>query len=619
MVNSPVDSEVGVVTFEVTSDASTIPSTYALKSIYIQQALNRIPLANLIFLDGSPSTQDFPIADSDNFKPGKKIVVKVGYDSKNEDLFTGIVVSTRVVIDEFSGSKFEVQLKDESIKMTVGRKNAIYEKKADSDIIKTLIGNSSLTAKVTATTYKNPTLVQHYCTDWDFMLSRAELNGLVVNVDAGTVNVVKPGFSEEAVLKVTYGFDMLQFDGELNAVSQFKQVKGASWDMSQQKVAESTSSNPSVNEQGNLTSTTLADVVGLSDVNLQSGAGIPTDVLKSWADAQMQKSWMNKVTGIIVFQGSEKAKAGSIIELAGVGERLNGKAFISKVEHEISDGNWKTTAEMGMPEEWYAEKSDIVAPSASGLLPGINGLTIGTVSKLDGDPDTEFRIQVKLPMIDSSSNGIWARLGTFAGNSGTGSIFIPSVGDEVVVGFVNDDPGYPIVLGALYSSKNKPAADLEGNDFSMTSDNYRRAIVTPVKNRIEFDDEKKIITIATPGGNKCTIDDDAKGVTVEDQNSNKVVLNEDGITLQDKSGNKIVMSSDGITLDSAKDVVLKAAQNIKQTATSNINVEATQNVEVKGLQISQTANTSFTAKGNASAELSASGNTTIKGAMVMIN
>jgi hypothetical protein len=42
-------------------------------------------------------------------------------------------------------------------------------------------------------------------------------------------------------------------------------------------------------------------------------------------------------------------------------------------------------------------------------------------------------------------------------------------------------------------------------------------------------------------------------------------------------------------------------------------------VEVSGVNISQSAQASFTAKGNASAELSASGQTVVKGAMVMIN
>ena len=42
-------------------------------------------------------------------------------------------------------------------------------------------------------------------------------------------------------------------------------------------------------------------------------------------------------------------------------------------------------------------------------------------------------------------------------------------------------------------------------------------------------------------------------------------------------------------------------------------------VNVEGMNVNHTASAGFTAKGNATAELSASGQTTVKGAMVMIN
>ena len=247
-----------------------------------------------------------------------------------------------------------------------------------------------------------------------------------------------------------------------------------------------------------------------------------------------------------------------------------------------------------------------------GLVGGYNGLMIGKVKQLDQDPDNQYRIMVTLPLMQDDSTGIWARLSTFYATNTAGNFFIPEIGDEVVIGFLNGDPRYPIVLGAMYSSSNTAPYDL-------TADNYTKAFVTKALNKIEFDDEKKVITVTTPGGNEAIMDDDQKSVTIQDQNSNSVVLNEDGITLKDKSGNKIVMSSSGIEINSASDVKIVASQNVNASATSNIELSATQNVSISGLEISNSANTSFKATGNASAEVSASGNTTIKGAMVMIN
>jgi len=65
----------------------------------------------------------------------------------------------------------------------------------------------------------------------------------------------------------------------------------------------------------------------------------------------------------------------------------------------------------------------------------------------------------------------------------------------------------------------------------------------------------------------------------------------------------VLMDSDGITLDSPSDVSIKA--------TGDLNIEAT-NLNLK-------ANAGFKAEGSASAEISSSGSTTVKGSIVQIN
>ena len=130
----------------------------------------------------------------------------------------------------------------------------------------------------------------------------------------------------------------------------------------------------------------------------------------------------------------------------------------------------------------------------------------------------------------------------------------------------------------------------------------RKAIVTREKMRIEFNEEKKVITISTPGKNTVEISDDDKHIKLTDQNKNEIVMN-----------------SSGISLSSAKDITLKAKGAITIDATSKISATAKQDVSLEGLNVNMQAKVSATVKGNAMAELSASGQTTVKGAMVMIN
>lgn len=120
--------------------------------------------------------------------------------------------------------------------------------------------------------------------------------------------------------------------------------------------------------------------------------------------------------------------------------------------------------------------------------------------------------------------------------------------------------------------------------------------------RIEFEEENKTITLLTPGGNKIMLSDDAKGIILEDQNSNK-----------------IVMDNNGILIDSAESVTIKSKTDIEADTAANMTMKAKSKISVQGQNIDLKANAALTAKGVAKAEISASGQTVVKGAMVIIN
>ena len=87
----------------------------------------------------------------------------------------------------------------------------------------------------------------------------------------------------------------------------------------------------------------------------------------------------------------------------------------------------------------------------------------------------------------------------------------------------------------------------------------------------------------------------------------------------DQNKNKVVLDNGGIELSSAKDIKLTAKGNISLSATGKVNIDAKSDVAVNGTNVKVTAKVGAKVKGNATAELSASGQTTVKGAMVMIN
>ncbi|BDD09409.1 type IV secretion protein Rhs [Fulvitalea axinellae] len=611
MADSPL-KDVALTTYEILIEGNTVSQTVPVTGIYVNRSLNHIPYATVRIGDGSPAKQDFPLSEGDDFVPGKEIEIKAGYLSKNESIFKGVIVRQSLIVNRDEAPLIEVECKEKVAKMTVVRKSAFFEKQKDSDIISSIIGDAGLSADVEETNTKHESLTQYNCTDWDFILMRSEANGKVVSCLDGKVSVKAPEVSSSEVLTVTFGKDLVDMKMDLDAQNQLSEVKSMGWDPSEQKAVTATGKNPSVNAQGNIDSKKLAEVFGISDTVLRNNADATEKSLEDWASAKMLKSWMSRVRGEVRFQGNTNALPGKTLEMEGVGDRFNGKAYVSGVEHEIEDGHWVTTCYLGLEPSWFATKPDVQPIDVSGLMAGVKGLLTGVVKQLDEDPEDGFRVMVNIPVLFQDGENVWARMSNFYSTSGQGVFFIPEIGDEVILGFVNGDPSAPIVLGSLYSGKNKAPYD-------MTKDNYTKAFTTKAENKIEFNDEKKIITITTPAENKVVLDDDQGSILIQDKNSNKMTMDDSGICLQDKNGNKITMSSGGIEIKSASDVKINATQNIQASATMDAEVKATNNVKISGLQITNTANAKFSASGNAQAELVSSGQTAVKGTMVMIN
>lgn len=566
-------------TFKILIAGTEISGTYRVLSVDVMKVYNRISAAKIVLFDGDPATEDFKVSNTDDFKPGNEIEILAGYHSDEKTIFKGIIIKHGLKAKKDKASQLIVEAKDAAVKLTVGRKSKYFYESSDSEIIEEICKKVSVKTDVESTSAKHKEMVQHYVTDWDFIVSRAEMNGLPVLTDDNTLTIKKIDTSASPVLTLVYGSTLMEFEAEMDARTQYPAVKSYSWSYKDQAIADADASDPSITESGNIKSTVLADVIGLSEYSLKHSGKIQDDDLKSWSDACLLKSKLSKIRGRAKFQGFADVKPGTIIELKGVGDRFNGNVLVSGIRHSLGVGNWETDVQFGFNNDWFYKNEDIIEKPASGLIPGVNGLQVGVVVQLESDPDGEHRIQVRIPIIDDKEVGTWARVSTLDAGDTRGSFFLPEIGDEVVIGFLNDDPRDAVVLGMLNSSA-KPAP------LTAADDNYQKGFFTKSKMKLLFDDEKKSITIETPAGKSIVIDEDAGTITAKDENNNK-----------------IEMSSDGITIESAADLKLKA----------------TGDVTIEGTNVTNKANAQFKAEGSAGAELSTSASAVVKGSVVQIN
>src|SRR6185312_3619158 len=567
-----------VISCTILVEGNKISKKHHLTSVSIQTEINKIPGATINFLDGDPAKETFDISDSDEFIPGKKIEIQLGYHEETTTVFKGIIITNTQKVNN-NCSELTIECKDETVKMTVNKGNRHFNDVVDSDVVSQLLSDNGITdTDIDDSETQHEQLLQSNVSDWDFMISRLDVNSMICVIENGTVTVKKPNLQDDSKLDLTYGADILDFHADMDSRTQTTTVKTMSWDFENQEVRSVESEDPNAPDQGDFSRDKLASVND-QPLEIRTAASFTEKEAQDVANAKKLRQELSKIKAKVKYQGTTTVKPGDFISLTGVGKNFNGKAFVSAIQHEFGDGDWTTEATLGMSEQFFSEQTNPGhAASSSGQYSSLHGLQIGIVTDIT-DSTGQYRVKIRLPLVNNQDDGIYARVATLDAGDQRGTFFRPETGDEVLVGFMNDDPNNPVVLGMLHSSA-KPAP-LEPEDS-----NPEKGYVSRSGIKLIFNDEEKSIHIETPGNRVFELNDD--------QNS---------ITVQDADGNKMTIDNSGISIESTKDLTIKAASSISISAP----------------QVSIKADGTLSAEGSGSTSISSSGITEIKGAMVKIN
>ena len=576
-----------IVAVKVKVDGEVIPREYHLVSVTVQQEVNKIPVANLVIFDGEASSQEFPVSSSGTFDAGKKIEIEYGYldddDSKTENFFfTGIIVSLTHRISNYC-CELNLECKDETVKMTINKESKSFDKNITaSEIADVLLKKNKIEGADTGNaTVKHEQVMQSSISDWDFMIGRLDMMGFMCVIYNGKVNIRQPKPDDpteggkKKTLLLEHGKNILEFNADSDSRIRHDSVKTVTWNFKEQTTNETTNDEKPVSDNNS------SDPPVSSSYNMSTAANLTDEEQKAIEKAKSIRLQLSVIKGKIKFNGRTDILVlpGDFIELKGAGKKFDGYHFVSAVQNEYADGDWTTETTLGWTEKFFSEQVNPTHPSASiGQPSSMQGLQIGVVTSIE-DSDGQYRVQVRLPVVDNKADGLHARVATLDAGDKRGTYFRPEIGDEVVIGFINDDPSNPVILGMLHS-QGIPSP------FEPEKKNDQKGYVSRSEIKLVFHDGDKSVRIETPG---------KRIFEMNDKNGT--------ISLKDNDGNKIVMEQKGVTIE--------AAQEIKIKAGTSLSIEA-MNISIK-------ADASLEAKGSASAKFEGSGMAEIKGGIVKIN
>jgi phage protein D len=184
--------------------------------------------------------------------------------------------------------------------------------------------------------------------------------------------------------------------------------------------------------------------------------------------------------------GDPNIQAGAEVEIDGVPEQFCGKWFVTNARHvfDAHEDGYHTRF-------WVSGRQNrsllgLASGGAKTKDAGFGGLVCGIITSLK-DPDKLGRVKVALPWLAPNFESDWARVVQFGSGAKTGAFFLPSVGDEVLVGFEFGDSRRPYVLGGLINSKTD-YGELK-NAVAGSGIVTKRGFATPAANQLMFSDE----------------------------------------------------------------------------------------------------------------------------------
>lgn len=544
-----------VLQLEILIDGVNTGLNNLLKEATIHFELNKIPFAKFSFISSNLNVDqkdELPIDQLELNEDHKTILLELITIVKENKitLFKGIVKSSNKILEDHQYLT-KIECKDIGFGLTQNVTDVISSEKTFDDILNEFCSKNNLEIdnNLQGKSWGNEKISFNNSTSpWDFLVGFLDSIGMMVSLKNGKISGVDLLKKEREIsFLAENGINIFSFSGKSDPQLKKSSVTMEVWDADSQEMEKF--------EAGDSTSTNN-QIIKVNQSNFDKST--TTRIV----EAILERSDHNVDQGNVSTLGNLDAGIGDFISFNKINEELDGKVLlISGETHTIEIGNWKTEYLFGLENvksfiESIAQNNDQTQQKI-GITNSINGLQIGIVTQIDNDPNSQFRIKVKIPVLSDSSEGIWARLANMNGSKEMGTFFIPDVDDEVIIAFLDNNPDSPVILGSLYSSA-KPAP------FEIQKENFIKAIVTKEESKIVLDDEMKSIEISTKKGNKLLISEDEKGIVLQDENDNKITMN-----------------NQRISLESAKDFTIKANGNIKIEGVQT-EIKSSAIIELKG-------------------------------------
>ena len=251
--------------------------------------------------------------------------------------------------------------------------------------------------------------------------------------------------------------------------------------------------------------------------------------------------------------GSVVSLYSSFLERVGnISKESLGNFIIIEITHEVSQGSYYKNRFKAIPATIKA------LPSPKVRMP-LAETQMATVLS-NADPEGKGRVRVRMNWQTDGMQTGWVRVMTPDGGSSSdvksnrGFVFIPEVGDQVLLGFRHGDPARPYVMGSLFNGVTGSGG------FAA---NHKKSLITRSGSTVTFDDTAHTILLQTTRANKIFIDESNGTITIS--SAEEVNVNTKNVNIN---------ASENMNVNVGKNFTMQVGEQ------SNIHIDGDSNLSV---------------------------------------
>jgi phage protein D/phage baseplate assembly protein gpV len=552
----------------------------------VSEEVGRHGRLSLLVQNWDPDTRSVRHSDDGPFLPGASIEVHLGYHSELTSVFAGVIASVTTHFPAEGRPVLRVEGRSRSILLEHPPRSRQLEDVSDADVVSAIAADHGLDMDASDGVTR-AAVVSDRRSDWDLLTARAAELGWVTYVRDETL-VFRPPAAKDDPIELEYGLNLTEMHLTQDLTQVTDSVVAVGWDIDALEPVESEAGAA----QAGLDLGDRKDhgaAVGdagwsLREERISSPALTAADGVDAIAVGRQRSAALAHLHGTGMVVGNPAMRCDRWLSISGVGERMSGPHYVGAVRHRVSARGYVTEFQLGSPPRLTPHARDTRSGGGTGGAARVagGGLTIGVVESLE-DPTGMNRVRVRMPWRGDTGSGVWARQATLDAGDGYGTVFLPDVGQEVLVAPLDGDDAVLVVVGALVNGTHSAPVTVDDT-------NPVRAIVTPEGHRIVLEDgDASAVTIETPAGNRLRLAEADSSVSLT----------------HGDSGNSLTLSADGIVLDAAQgDIVLSATAGA---------------VTLEAVRIEGSSSGPSKLESSATLDVKASATLGLKGALVNIN